>query len=139
MDDNKSPEPVDIHVAMVIRRRRQAMGITRDALAEILDVTTQQIGKYESAQSRISSSRLFQIARVLKVPVAYFFAEIDELEFQAFNQEIEANVSAFLKTSDGQELALIFPKIEDETVRKQFVSLARAMANASQTGKLAQT
>ena len=53
--------------------------------------------------------------------------------------EIEANVSAFLKSSDGQELALVFPQIEDNAVRKQFLGLARAMANASQAGKLGQT
>lgn len=139
MDDNKSPAPVDVHVGMVIRRRRRSLGMGQDVLAEALEITPQQIQKYETAQSRISASALFEIARVLKVPVAYFFAEIDELEFQAFNDEIEANVSAFLKSSDGQELALVFPQIQDAAVRKQFLSLARAMANASLTGKLVQT
>jgi transcriptional regulator with XRE-family HTH domain len=138
-DDNKNPEPVDVHVGMVIRRRRRQMGLSQDTVAEALAVTPQQIQKYETAQSRITSSKLFQVARVLKVPVAYFFAEIDELEFQSFNEEIEANVSAFLKSSDGQELALVFPQIDDAAVRKQFLSLARAMANASQAGKLVQT
>jgi len=138
-DDNKNPEPVDVHVGMVIRRRRRQMGLGQDTVAEALAVTPQQIQKYETAQSRITSSKLFQVARALKVPVAYFFAEIDELEFQSFNEEIEANVSAFLKSSDGQELALVFPQIEDAAVRKQFLSLARAMANASQAGKLVQT
>ena len=134
-DDSKSPEPVDVHVGMVIRRRRRQLAMNQDVLAEALALTPQQIQKYETAQSRISSSKLFQIARVLKVPVAYFFAEIDELEFQSFNEEISANVSAFLKSSDGQELALVFPQIEDAAVRKQFLNLARAMAHASQSGK----
>lgn len=134
-DDSKRPEPVDVHVGTVIRRRRRQMGLSQDTVAEALDVTPQQVQKYETAQSRISSSKLFQIARVLKVPVAYFFAEIDELEFQSFNDEVAANVSAFLKSSDGQELALVFPQIEDAAVRKQFLGLARAMAHASQSGK----
>ncbi len=138
-DDSKSPEPVDVHVGKVIRRRRRQMGLNQDIVAEALDVTPQQIQKYETAQSRITSSKLFQIARVLKVPVAYFFAEIDELEFQAFNDEIEANISAFLKSPDGQELALVFPQIEDAAVRKQFLSLARAMAHVSQSGRSVHT
>ncbi len=138
-DDDKKPEAVDIHVGQVIRRRRRQLGFHQSVLADAVDVTPQQIQKYETAQSRISASALFEIARVLKVPVAYFFAELDQLEFQAFNDEIEANVSAFLKSSDGQELALVFPQIEDNAVRKQFLGLARAMANASQAGKLGQT
>lgn len=138
-DDSKSPEAVDVHVGQVIRRRRRKLGMQQIVLANALDITPQQIQKYETAQSRITASALFEIARVLKVPVAYFFAELDELEFQSFNDEIEANVSAFLKSSDGQELALVFPQIGDVAVRKQFLSLARAMANASQAGKLVQT
>lgn len=138
-DDSKAPEAVDVHVGQVIRRRRRKLGMQQSVLADALDITPQQIQKYETAQSRITASALFQIARVLKVPVAYFFAELDELEFQSFNDEIEANVSAFLKSSDGQELALVFPQIGDIAVRKQFLSLARAMANASQAGKLVQT
>jgi transcriptional regulator with XRE-family HTH domain len=138
-DDSKSPEAVDVHVGQVIRRRRRKLGMQQSVLADALDITPQQIQKYETAQSRITASALFQIARVLKVPVAYFFAELDELEFQSFNDEIEANVSAFLKSSDGQELALVFPQIGDIAVRKQFLSLARAMANASQAGKLVHT
>jgi transcriptional regulator with XRE-family HTH domain len=138
-DDSKAPETVDVHVGQVIRRRRRQLGLNQNALATALDVTPQQIQKYETAHSRISASALFEIARVLKVPVAYFFAELDQLEFQAFNDEIEANVSAFLKSSDGQELALVFPRIEDTAVRKQFLVLARAMANASQAGRLGQT
>ena len=138
-DDSKSPEAVDVHVGQVIRRRRRQLGLQQGVLADALDVTPQQIQKYETAQSRITASALFEIARVMKVPVAYFFAEIDHLEFQAFNDEIEANVSAFLKSSDGQELALVFPQIEDSAVRKQFLVLARAMAKASLAGKLGQT
>lgn len=138
-EDSKSPEAVDVHVGKVIRRRRRQLGLHQTVLANALDVTPQQIQKYETAQSRISASALFEIARVMKVPVAYFFAEIDQLEFQAFNDEVEANVSAFLKSSDGQELALVFPQIGDTAVRKHFLDLARAMAKASQAGKLVQT
>ncbi|WP_438846336.1 helix-turn-helix domain-containing protein [Asticcacaulis taihuensis] len=138
-DDNKQPEPVDVHVGMAIRRRRRSIGMSQDALAEEMGVTPQQVQKYETAGSRISASRLFRAAQALKAPVSYFFAEIDAHEFEVFSLEIEANVSAFLKSSDGQELAIIFPQIEDTSVRKQFLGLARAMANASQAGKLAES
>ncbi|HTM82206.1 helix-turn-helix transcriptional regulator [Asticcacaulis sp.] len=138
-EGSKQPEPVDVHVGMAIRRRRRSIGMSQGTLAEEMGVTPQQVQKYETAASRISASKVFQAGRALKVPVSYFFAEIDDQELQDFSAEIEANVSAFLKTSDGQELATIFPQIEDTTVRKQFLGLARAMANASQAGKPAQT
>jgi transcriptional regulator with XRE-family HTH domain len=136
-DDIKQPEPVDVHVGMAIRRRRRSIGMSQDTLAEEMGVTPQQVQKYETAASRISASKLFRAGRALKVPMSYFFAEIDEQEFVVFTEEIEANVSAFLKSSDGQELAILFPQITDTTVRKQFLGLARAMANASQAGTLA--
>lgn len=136
--DHKQPEPVDVHVGMAIRRRRKSLGMSQEALAETMGVTPQQVQKYETAGSRISASKLFQASLALRVPVAYFFADLDQQEFDVFTVEIEAKVSAFLKSSDGQELAVIFPQIED-SVRKQFLGLARAMANASQAGKLAQT
>lgn len=136
-EDSKQAEPVDIHVGMVIRRRRKSIGMSQDQLAEALAVTPQQIQKYETAHSRISSSKLFAAGRALKVPVSYFFAEIDDQEFEAFSGEIQANVSAFLKSSDGQELATVFPLIADSAVRKEFLGLARAMAKASQAGRLA--
>ena len=136
-EDSKQPEPVDVHVGMAIRRRRRSIGMSQDTLAEEMGVTPQQVQKYETAASRISASKLFRAGRALKVPMSYFFAEIDEQEFVVFTEEIEANVSAFLKSSDGQELAILFPQITDTTVRKQFLGLARAMANASQARTLA--
>lgn len=136
-DDRKTREPVDRHVGMVIRRRRKNLGMGQDELALAMDVTQQQVQKYETAGSRISASKLFAAARALKVPVAYFFAEIDEQEFELFTGEVEANVAAFLKSSDGQELASNFPLIEDRSMRKGVLDLVRAMANASQAGKLA--
>jgi transcriptional regulator with XRE-family HTH domain len=135
--DGKQAEPVDIHVGQVIRRRRKSLGMTQEELAVALAVTPQQIQKYETASSRISASKLFQAARALQVPAGYFFSEIDVLETQVFVKEIEAKVSDFLKSTDGQELAVLFPRIEDAAVRKQFLNLARAVANSSPAGKLA--
>ncbi len=136
-EDQKPPETVDRHVGVVIRRRRKILGMGQDELAAAIGVTQQQVQKYETATSRISASKLFATARALKVPVAYFFAEIDEQEFELFSGEVEANIATFLKSSDGQELATQFSLIEDKPMRKSVLDLVRAMAHASQTGKLA--
>lgn len=135
-EDVKLPDSVDLHVGEMIRRRRKFLKLGQEDLAAVLDLTKQQVQKYETAQSRVSASKLFKIARVLKVPVAYFFAEIDELGSGNLPDAFVPSVSAFLKTSDGQKLASLFPQIEDDAVRKSFLNLARAMVKASQAGKL---
>lgn len=136
-DESKDAEPVDIHVGQAIRRRRRILGLSQDDLAAALGVTPQQIQKYEKALSRISASKLFMVARALKVPVAYFFADIDETESELFSGEVEDNISRFLRSKEGQELAAVFPQIEDKSVRQEFVALARAMAKAGRSGKTA--
>jgi transcriptional regulator with XRE-family HTH domain len=68
--------PVDIHVGERIRSRRHLLGLTQQALGKALGLTSQQMYKYESASNRVSASRLFAIAKVLDVPVSYFFADL---------------------------------------------------------------
>ncbi len=135
-EDSKGAEPVDIHVGAMMRRRRRNLGMGQDEVAAALNVTPQQVQRYETAASRISASKLFMASRALKTPVAYFFSDLDEPEFELFSREIQENITAFLKSNDGQELAAIFPQIGDAAVRKQFIGLARAMAKASPAGKL---
>jgi len=119
--------PVDIHVGKRIRERRLRVHMGQDVLAEKLGISPQQVQKYETAFNRISASRLHDIATILKVPVAYFFHGTDQQEFEFFSAELEAKVSNFLKSAEGQELAEIFPKLEDESVRRRMVELIRAM------------
>lgn len=52
---------------------RKIIGMSQEALAEAIDVTFQQVQKYERASNRISASRLYQVAKALKVTPAYFF------------------------------------------------------------------
>jgi transcriptional regulator with XRE-family HTH domain len=49
------------------------MGFSQETLARALGITFQQIQKYERGTNRIFASRLFHLARVLRVPVSYFF------------------------------------------------------------------
>ena len=70
---------VDAHVGQRIRHRRWMMGMPQDQLAELVGLTFQQIQKYESGANRVSSSRLWDIANALEVPVEYFFDGFDDL------------------------------------------------------------
>lgn len=74
----KGPNPVDIHVGRRVRIRRVLCGLSQTALADQLSLTFQQLQKYESGANRISASRLWQIAKILDVPIAWFFMGIDD-------------------------------------------------------------
>jgi len=64
---------VDRHVGAQIEARRSGMRLSRSDLSHMLDYSELEIAAWESGRLRVSASKLFQIARVLKVPVSYFF------------------------------------------------------------------
>ena len=68
---------VDEHVGARIRLRRTLLGLTQEQLAVALNISYQQIQKYETGANRVSAGRLFQIAQRLCTEVAYFFDGLD--------------------------------------------------------------
>src|SRR5207248_5219741 len=70
------PNPIDVHVGQRVRQRRTLLGMSQEKLAEAIGLTFQQVQKYERGAKRVGSSRLFDRARVLDVPIAYFFEDM---------------------------------------------------------------
>src|SRR5213079_845292 len=68
--------PVDVHVGARMRQRRTLLGMSQEKLGTAVGLTFQQIQKYERGSNRIGSSRLFEFAKALAVPVAYFLREM---------------------------------------------------------------
>ena len=68
--------PVDSHVGARVRQRRTMLGMKQFKLGDAVNLSFQQIQKYEQGSNRVSSSRLFEFAKVLGVPVSYFFDEM---------------------------------------------------------------
>lgn len=69
---------IDDHVGLRIRLRRNLMGMSQQKLGEMLGLTFQQIQKYERGTNRIAVGTLFQISRVLDVPISFFFDDMPE-------------------------------------------------------------
>ena len=67
---------VDVHVGSRMRQRRTLLGMSQSKVGEAVGLTFQQIQKYERGFNRIGSSRLYEFAKVLDVPVSYFFDEM---------------------------------------------------------------
>ncbi len=65
--------PVDVHVGSRIRLRRIELGMSQERLGSAVGLTFQQIQKYERGVNRVGASRLFDLSRVLDVPVGYFY------------------------------------------------------------------
>jgi len=71
---------VDEYVGERIRERRTALGLTQEHLASALDISYQQIQKYETGSNRISAGRLYEISLRLGVDVGYFFSDLNPAE-----------------------------------------------------------
>ena len=66
------------HLGSKLRMRRLALGLTQTKVAQAINVTFQQIQKYEKGTNGISSLRIMQLGNILKVPVVYFFEDYPE-------------------------------------------------------------
>ncbi|MDV6331428.1 helix-turn-helix transcriptional regulator [Asticcacaulis sp. 201] len=134
MEDNskveRGPNPVDLHVGARVRMRRKFLGMSQEGLAETIDLTFQQVQKYERGSNRISASKLYEISKALKAPVAYFFEGYGENEgLEGFSEsESEQFVHGFLMTTEGIELAEAFPRIKNAKHRRRILELVRALA-----------
>lgn len=73
-----SPNPIDVYVGARVKMRRTLLGMSQEKLGEAIGLTFQQVQKYERGMNRISASRLFDISKVLEVPISFFFEEMDE-------------------------------------------------------------
>ena len=71
----KQPNQIDIDVGNKIRLRRRLTGMSQTALGTALGITFQQVQKYEKGTNRVGASRLSDMARILGVPVSYFFED----------------------------------------------------------------
>lgn len=130
---SRKPNPVDAHVGTRVRLRRMLLGMSQEKLGEHLGLTFQQVQKYEKGVNRIGASRLFDLSRVLGVPVQFFYDEAPT-DFDgglapgfAEQRPAESNVIEFLSTREGLELNKAFVKIADSRVRRSVVDLVRTL------------
>jgi transcriptional regulator with XRE-family HTH domain len=129
----KAPNPTDKHVGARVRMRRMMLGMSQEKLGDSLDLTFQQVQKYEKGANRIGASRLQQISHILQVPVAFFFEGAPQTPGQPAANLSEAPspayVSDFLATSDGLALTKAFMGIKDAKLRRKIVDLVEQIAD----------
>ena len=146
-----APDPVDIHVGNRLRARRILLGISQEKLADSVDLTFQQVQKYERGTNRISASRLYQFAKILDVPVAYFFEKFAGNSNDEFAQSqdnlaygMSDNTQASFEDDTGEEdklsadilyrketldLIRAYYSVRNEDIRKDFLKIIKSMAD----------
>ena len=124
----KIPNPIDTHVGSRVRMRRLILGMSQEKLGDAIGLTFQQVQKYEKGTNRMGSSRLVQIANVLKVPVTFFFEGTPGQSKLDGKAPSPAYVSNFLATSDGLALTKAFMRIKDAKLRHSIVQTVEEIA-----------
>jgi transcriptional regulator with XRE-family HTH domain len=130
---SKRPDEIDRHIALKIRAIRLRAGLSQSDLAGKLGVTFQQVQKYEKGVNRVGAGRLFEIARVLGVPVRSLFP--DEGEFDAFGEDVQSSLHVlreFLSGTEGTKLCERYMRLSKKQ-RSAFSALLRDIEPAKET------
>ena len=112
------PDPVDVYVGGRVRTRRLLLGMNQEELAKRLGLTFQQVQKYESGANRVSASRLWEIAAILRTPLAYFFPA----------KTGEDQASNYPQDPEGIELVRLYYQIADSGMRQQLFDTVKRVA-----------
>jgi transcriptional regulator with XRE-family HTH domain len=108
------------------------LGMSQEKLGEHLGITFQQIQKYEKGTNRIGASRLQHIARVLTVPVSFFFEDAPGAPSggtgMAESGIHTSHVVDFLSTSEGIQLNKAFVRIKEAKLRRRVIDLIRSLS-----------
>jgi transcriptional regulator with XRE-family HTH domain len=136
------PNPIDVHVGARVRLRRTLMGMSQEKLGEAIGLTFQQVQKYERGANRVGASRLFDLSRVLDVPVSFFFDDMPDGVSKQSPRLIVAGLAEEPMDAPGAdpmtkretlELVRAYYRISDPQVRRRIFDLAKALAKASET------
>src|SRR6202162_3049271 len=127
------PNPIDVQVGSRVRRRRNRLGLSQEKLGMAIGLTFQQVQKYERGANRIGASRLHELSRVLDVPVAFFFDDMDPVRAPAIpagfsEPPAEGFDSDPMHRRETIELVDPYYAMDDAAVRRRLLELARALA-----------
>lgn len=125
----KQANPIDAQVGNRVRLRRMLIGMSQERLGELLGLTFQQVQKYEKGVNRIGAGRLFEVSRILGVPIDYFYEGVNnQLAGGVTEGESSPPVMEFVSSGEGLQLSLAFMKIKDPKLRKRVLDLVKQMA-----------
>jgi transcriptional regulator with XRE-family HTH domain len=129
---------IDMHVGKRIRLRRTLLGMSQEQLGSELDITFQQVQKYERGANRVSASRLWDISQILDSPINYFFDDMSENTMRSLPRRVSRGADD-VDLSDEQtkdpmarretlELVRTYYSIKTPLVRKRVSDMVKSIA-----------
>ena len=145
MDRDEPPEPslrplqgIDTQIGERIRQRRTLLGMSQEALGEALNLSFQQVQKYERGANRVSASRLYEIACIMNMPLGYFYGDLPSPEESGVRERRELtefeSASDPLARRETLELVRAYYAISDDRVRQRLYALIRSLGSADDIG-----
>ena len=128
---------VDVHVGKRIRLRRTLLGMSQEQLGNALNITFQQVQKYERGANRVSASRLWDISQIIDVPINYFFEDMSETTEKSSPRKMTASTASDLELDDATdpmarretlELVRTYYSIEQPHVRRRISDMVKSIA-----------
>ncbi|MCM2294689.1 helix-turn-helix domain-containing protein [Allorhizobium sp. BGMRC 0089] len=118
--------PGDIYAANQLRLARTQKGMSQDKLSDQLNLSFQQLQKYEAAKNRMSVGVLAEICRILHTPPSFFFDDpsLDNAETNTSPEVVK--IKELLSNRDALELNTLFIKINDDNFKKSIIALMRS-------------
>lgn len=138
------PNPVDVHVGARIRKRRVALNLSQERFAKLIGITFQQVQKYERAVNRVGASRLWDIAKVLEVPVGYFYEDmgrdaVSNSPMMIISDNISANGNIIARDpmDNAETVSLVnaYYKIRNRKIARKVFKMMQEMAKAHKTSQ----
>ncbi len=130
-------QALDAHVGSRVRLRRTLLGMSQEKLAESLGITFQQVQKYERGVNRVGASRLYDLSRILDVPVGFFFEgagfPVKPSRGATRSRAMVASPKAAYDAGDMSdretlELVRAFKSIRNPSMRKSVLDMIRSLS-----------
>lgn len=128
---------IDMHVGKRVRLRRTLLGLSQEHLGAALNITFQQVQKYERGANRISASRLWDISQILDASIGYFFDDMSSQTKLASPRKISRDAQKApeddferdpMARRETLELVRTYYSISEPNVRKRLAELIKSVA-----------
>jgi len=139
--NKKNSNYIDLKIGQRLRVRRTSLGMTQEELGNTLNVTFQQIQKYERGINRISSAALYEISKALKTDINYFFdSDNNQLSQYNYSSNVSDNIKSAIHESqevyetsnsanDIETLVQSYLNIKDAKVRESLLKLVKSLSS----------
>ncbi len=118
--------PVDVHVGRKIREARLVRGLTQSGVAQQLELSFQQLQKYETGYNRVSASKLYELSQLLEVQPSYFFEGL---------VSGEEPVGSVLMDDQTAKAVMALTSIKDEKVKNHLRSMIHEIAGVESVSR----